>query len=117
MKVTLEGCRHVKFEPYGDVANHNDPKVTCLSCYHRLRAALDPHTGRLHMVDDYPPGACGHPRKKPVSQALTAKRDYTDAMCLDCGRVLRHPDGPGQWEDVLFYGYIIKEETWSSPFG
>lgn len=110
MKVTLEGCRHTAFEPYGDIANHDDPKVTCLSCYHRLRAEIDARTNRLTMVDDYAPGACSHPRKKPVGQSLTAKRSYHDAMCLDCGRVLRHPDGPGSWDEVIFYGYVILEE-------
>lgn len=110
MKFVLEGCKHVRFEPYGDVANHNDPRFVCLSCYHRLRSEYNEATGRLDIVDDYPPAACDHLRKKPVGQALTAHRDYTDAMCLDCGRILRHPDGPGQWEDVIFYGLVIREE-------
>jgi hypothetical protein len=70
--------------------------------------------GRLVLVDDFPPGACEHARKKPVGQQLTLHRDYTDAMCMDCGRVLRHPDGPGSWEEVLFYGYLIKEEASAS---
>lgn len=117
MKFTLEGCRHAKFEPYGNISYGDESTVTCLSCYHRLRPKFDEQTGRLIMVDDVPPGQCDHPRKKPVQQQLTAHRDYTDAMCLDCGRVLRHPDGPGTWEDVLFYGFVIKEEAWSSPFG
>lgn len=109
MKVTLEGCKHAKFELYGDVRDHSDPKMTCLHCYHRLRVNVN-SSGLPAWVDDFPPGACDHSRKKPVSQALTVKRDYTDAMCLDCGRVLRHPDGPGSWEDVIFYGYVIHEE-------
>lgn len=110
MKVTLEGCRHNLFEPYGDIANHDDPKVTCLNCYHRLRTHFDARTGRVTLRDDYAPGVCGHPRKKPVGQSLTAKRNYHDAMCVDCGRVLRHPDGPGSWDEVIFYGYVILEE-------
>lgn len=117
MKFTLDPCQHRSYEPYG-----NDPRdacVTCLNCYHRLRAWYDETSARLTMVDDYPPRICKHERKKPVSKSLNAKRDYTDAMCKDCGCVLRHPDGPGSWEEVLFYGLVIKEEesAWSSLFG
>jgi hypothetical protein len=70
------------------------------------------------LVDDYPPGLCDHLRKKPLAQYNARQIGYTSAMCLDCGRVLTHPDGPGHWEDAIFYGYLIKEEaSWSSAFG
>lgn len=108
MKLILEGCPHKRFLPYGDIADHDEPTFTCLTCYQRLRARDHPD---LAIVKDYPPGVCEHQHKKPVGQALTAHRDYTDALCTDCGRVLRHPDGPGSWEDVMFYGLIIREEV------
>ena len=110
MKYTVEGCRHKKCEPYGTL-DHNSPRLTCTTCYRRLRAAIS-ETGRLELVPDYPAAPCEHARKQTVGAALNAKRDHMDAMCLDCGRVLRHPDGPGSWEEVRFYGYVIHEERW-----
>lgn len=113
-KFKLEGCKHAAKLHYG-LSNSTRQTFTCLTCYQRLAAdyapVLDDFTVTVTPVNDFPPGpSCTHPSKKPVGEALTKHRDYTDAFCVDCGRVLRHPNGPGSWEEVLFYGYVIKEE-------
>lgn len=120
MKAVLEGCKHQHTSPYGNPVDINHVQITCLTCYRRLTAVLHDSqdanafvSGRLALTDAPAPQMCAHSTKKPVQQELTAKRDYTDAMCMTCGCVLRHPDGPGSWEPVRFYGYVIKEEPWS----
>lgn len=109
MKIVLESCKH----PH--IAYNNDyPYVaTCLSCYERLSMSGEPLYPRAKTMRDLvkakPVWGCPHRHKEPVSATLTATRPYRDAMCQDCGVVLRHPDGPGAWEEVLFYGYLIHE--------
>lgn len=69
-----------------------------------------PNIVALSWTPDYPARTCDHPDKRPVSVAITNKMPYRDAICDDCGVILRHPDGPGQWVEVLFNGYLIREE-------
>lgn len=110
MRLKLADCAHERTIPYSLVSDSPQKiiiRATCPSCYQRLIVTV---AGRVGVIPDTPAVMCDHPHKKPISEAITKRLPYQDALCTDCGRVLRHPDGPGRWEEVIFYGYVIHEE-------
>lgn len=104
MRLKLNGCEHRA------VSQWATDRFTCLSCYRRLRGQLDPKRVGADLLPDTPAGVCEHVSKVPISEAITKAQPYQDALCTQCGRVLRHPDRPGRWTEVMFYGYVIHEE-------
>jgi ribosomal protein S27E len=105
VKIKLVGCEHKKLH-----AAIHAPAITCLSCYRRLWTARDAH-GNPCVVPAAPaPPLCTHAAKTPISEQITRNFNYYDAVCNWCGVVLRHPDGKGAWEEVMFYGHLISEE-------
>lgn len=104
MKLIVQGCGHPKavtITPY---------LVTCTKCLRRL--TLDEQT--LTFVQaPAPTGTCVHARKKTLVR--TERQSVLRVVCLDCGCVLQHPDGPGAWSYAYDYRFVIKEEdipTW-----
>jgi ribosomal protein S27E len=115
--LTLKGCTHPVLSPWGDETDdYSDLRtVTCMVCYERL---LAPNTGyrtkvKTELLTPAPPAlfGCPHTSKNPIPKDPKFKTsDYQDALCNDCGCVLRHPEGPGSWDEVIFNGYVIREE-------
>lgn len=106
-KLTLQGCGHRVTRSWGDELH-----ATCMICYERLRQ-LGTSTGRAdrHWISDTPAPLCEHKYKETIEKAAKYKHgEYIDALCMDCGVVLRHPEGPGGWEEVVHNGFVIKEE-------
>lgn len=116
MKFTLKGCEHKVLEPWGNPpANSDEYYATCVSCYERLIFGMSAWDGRNNIAIPTrkappPKVRCPHKHRKPVAAKVTKHMPYRDAICTDCGVIQRHPDGRGVWTDVLFYGYLIKEE-------
>lgn len=81
---------------------------TCHFCFTRLVFGLG--------LDDYVPDPtpavwCLHLGKKnPIKTRLDEYPDHRLAFCNDCGCMIHHPPGPGSWDEVMFYGYVIEEE-------
>jgi hypothetical protein len=109
MKLTLKACEHRAMEVWADRnSDANCFYATCLGCYERLKFISDVADG---YVIAPAPGPCDHIKKKPVASQITKHMPHRDAICVSCGQILRHPDGPGEWTPVLFYGYLIHEEA------
>lgn len=100
MKIAMQICAHRHVRQYDEFG-------TCLTCYQRLRTD---DTTQKWEPDAPVTFLCDHRDKEPIliSQMRTLKT--YDASCARCGTVLRHPDGPGAWEEVVFSGFIIREE-------
>lgn len=114
MKIKLTECNHSSaLKPWGDGYGWETgyTTVTCLKCYRRLRY-MGFTSGLVNdgCVPDTPPAPCEHTNKKSVSEEITRNMSYFDAMCQDCGVILRHPDIGRGWTEVIFNGYIIEEE-------
>lgn len=113
VKLMLAGCSHPIVERY-DTA----PEVirgTCMNCYVRLiitSSAARRAGGRGGWEPDRPVAfVCTHPMKTPITRhSKITSGNWHEALCSKCGTVLRHPDGPGSWEEVVFSGYVISEE-------
>lgn len=114
-KLTLQGCKHGPVKLWDDEDVHG----TCMVCYERLRKVEGNYTAtggfRLppeSWTRDTPAPFCLHRDKETIVKPPKFRHytDHIDALCLDCGVVLRHPEGPGEWEEVVFNGYRIKEE-------
>lgn len=109
-KVTLTGCAH-PFTKNWSRDEDGWTHMTCLACYQRLKqfARDEPKVNDTPVI----PGQCEHRPK----DALTPNRDARfasavtshDALCTDCGCVVRHPDGKGAWEEVIWNGFLILE--------
>lgn len=110
MKITLEGCRHGKYATL-DTAD-DVVRATCLICYQRIVGTFDRATYQpVWSAAPAPTFICAHRSKDPIQKSPKfANKNFTDALCNDCGVVLRHPDGKGEWTEVLFNGYLIREE-------
>lgn len=111
MKLVMEGCSHGWVERRR-VNEHGIVFGTCTHCFVRLRSdgpedVLSPDDKAW--LPDYAPAPCDHVAKKAIGIMRNKSLDYHDAVCLDCGVVLRHPDGPGEWQEVLFNGFIIED--------
>lgn len=127
-KLTLQGCKHPLLRPWGadydPWTSEGMTQVTCMVCYERLEVGKDLAAAQAHVfgrrgggVDNSnlphakPAMLCEHAHKQPIDKpAKFTHGEYTDALCEDCGVVLRHPEGPGRWEEVIFNGYVIREE-------
>lgn len=125
-KLTLSGCKHSILKPWGDAYPGGEyviTHVTCMICYERLindeeaieksrtLARVATKNDNSHLRRDRPALPCEHRNKTPIDKPPKyVHGDYTDALCDDCGVVLRHPEGPGRWEEVLHNGYVIREE-------
>jgi len=125
-KLTLQGCKHPILQPWGadydPWTSEGSKQVTCMVCYERLIVEDDQPANRIFgrrggaMDNSKLPRAqpalpCEHRSKTPIQKPEKFTHgDYTDALCETCGVVLRHPEGPGQWEEVIFNGYVIREE-------
>lgn len=121
-KLTLAGCKHPILKPWGDAYPDGDfevSHVTCMVCYERLIASKEDiqfqrsqlRNDNSRLKRDQPAELCEHMHKLPIAKDPKFTHDeYTDALCEDCGVVLRHPEGPGHWEEVIFNGYKIREE-------
>jgi len=103
VKLTLEGCKHAYVETY----KRGSGFALCMHCYQRL--CLNPARSSPGWVPDLPVAPCDHREKKPINTVITKRQSHNDAMCLECGSALRHPEGPGYWEEVVFNGYVIQE--------
>lgn len=113
MQLKMQSCQHqrpVVYELLVDSPEQGAFRATCPACYRRLRIEVDFTTGRVVASDDTPAVRCSHTHKKPISEAITRRLPYQDALCWDCGRVLRHPNDRGTWTEVRFYGFVIREE-------
>lgn len=127
-KLTLHGCKHPILKPWGPDydpwTSEGMKQVTCLVCYERLVIEADDTAAQARVfgrrggaVDNSklpradPATVCEHAHKQPIEKPPKfTGGEYTDALCEDCGVVLRHPEGPGRWEEVIFNGYVIREE-------
>jgi ribosomal protein S27E len=126
-KLTLQGCKHPLLRPWGadydPWTSEGMTQVTCLVCYERLLIgegdpaahAYSRRTARSadysHLAHADPALPCQHQTKTPIEKPEKFTHgEYTDALCEECGVVLRHPEGPGRWEEVIFNGYVIREE-------
>lgn len=112
MIVVLEGCPHSHVALRARDA-HDVAFGTCTGCYTRLRSdgpynTLGPDK---RWLPDAAAAPCPHTAKVPVAEQATKRLRYRDALCVLCGVVLRHPDGPGDWEEVIFNGYLIEEDS------
>jgi hypothetical protein len=112
MKITLEGCQHKWVETRSTNARTSTAYGTCTHCYVRVKRRTDVDAlAPKQWVPDAPVGPCTHGfDKKPISEVRNKRQDFRDAICMGCGVVLRHPDGPGQWDEVIYNGFIIEEE-------
>lgn len=114
MKLTLEGCKHIRFLR-STRGRDGRQHVTCASCYQRLVSAVSDEDDSFAYqatttawLPDAPAAVCEHAHRQGI-QILNIRQNYHDAICTDCGVVLRHPDGPGEWVEVLFNGFLIAE--------
>lgn len=111
MKIVAESfCDHIWVE-VRRIDSEGVQFGTCTICYQRLRSRDGPAnvlSSFKAWLPDHAPAPCDHTSKTPVATQLTLREKYRDAMCTECGVVLRHPDGPGSWEEVIFNGYLIE---------
>lgn len=114
MKFTLNGCEHgvAVYTWTGQERGDGFVHGTCVTCYQRVRILRHLYNGfrSLNWIADLPAAVCMHGTKIPIAEEITRKLPYKDAVCDRCGVVLRHPDGPGEWAEVIFNGYLIREE-------
>lgn len=122
MKLTVEGCKHAKLKVWTKSRGVSDGysvlRATCMACYERMSISVgDLMTSQREVMwnldgepwaTDTPAPPCAHPVKVPM-ESLGVPKGFEDAICLDCGCVLRHPDGRGRWEEVVFNGFLIAE--------
>lgn len=109
--MTLEGCQH-KRRLISRRGRDGRMHMTCATCYQRLVSAAsdedDSFTLSRAWLPDSPPPVCRHFHRQGI-EPISPRQAHHDAVCTDCGVVLRHPDGPGQWAEVMFNGYLIAE--------
>lgn len=100
MRYTLEGCAHWKVKSY------DYGQGTCLLCYRRVKATEG--AWGVVWVPDSPTWMCNHPNKTFITDTAMTDPERFDAMCTDCGSILRRQDDA--WREVIFNGFLIREE-------
>lgn len=105
-------CTHSSIEVWKrDKVDH----ALCRTCYVRLIYIRWDKPPYENPVPDIPvDGSCQHLGDKRPLARRSVQQTTDEALCTDCGCAIRHPDGPGSWEEVVFNGFLIEEED--EPF-
>jgi hypothetical protein len=107
-KYTLGACTHRRTAGYGKDGNGY---FTCLLCFRRFMFVRREDS----MQRDAVPAPAWDGQCLHIASFLnpldSAKGRPDRAHCTNCGCVVEHPPGPGKWTPVVFYGYLIREET------